>query len=479
MKHHFKRVVCLGLLVSEKIKMINENRSIIDAIRHTDSTDYKSVADRVSFSWPTVKSTVDELIKEKVIEEIKSFEVKRFIPNNSFGYFLGLSIGATECKVVISSFDFEPINQNEHEKEFFKKFKRNLEVVLGKSLSKDILCFKTQSNDIEIQDMCSAIIETALNLFEKDDERDLLSVGISLPGIIDKNTGEISFCPNIPKFVAMPVSKIIRRDLFDRIKQHNISYHLCHDTVAATVYEKECLYKIDNAERSNKDKANIATIYMGYGLGCGFVFNNSLMLGASGAVGETGHIPILYSDLEIGEDLSDEQSNKELTDRSSYNWKDSSGNSYSEPNIDISLGKCACGNISCLERLIRIKVFNSNSVEDFARKTDSKLLKEFHLDHPYRYRVLKYFIAHMLCMTTNTLNVDLIVFSGRLLNEIPQLKKDMEGLLSKYSLTASAKYCHILNGSGKAEAVAIGASIMSYYSISDDLNKKFQINWEN
>ncbi|MBQ4602382.1 MAG: ROK family protein, partial [Clostridia bacterium] len=146
-------------------------------------------------------------------------------------------------------------------------------------------------------------------------------------------------------------------------------------------------------------------------------------------------------------------------------------------NIDVKSGKCACGNSSCLERLIRIKVFNSNSIEDFTKKTTVQHLQEFTMLHPYRYKVLKHLIAHALCIVTNTLNVDLIIFSGRILNEIPQLKKDMSGLMSKFSLTASAKYCNIVDSSGDESSVAIGASIMAYYNIYSDSYKEFYINW--
>lgn len=467
----------MGLANDDIFKLINDNRYIIDTIRHIDSTDYKSIADKVVYSWPTVKSTIDDLISSDVLLDNNNSKIRRFTPNGSFAYFLGISVGATECKAVITRFDFEPIGINTKDSDLFNAFKQKLESVLGESLSKEILCFKSMCDNVEIQDICSIIIETALNLFEDDKTRNLAAIGVALPGIIDKNNNEISFCPNIPKFVAMPTTKILRSDLREKIERSKISYHLCHDTVAAAVYEKEWLYNEQNIERSNKDKVNMASIYMGYGLGCGFVFNNSLILGASGAVGELGHIPIVYNEIKIDKNLNLELKNAEVRDKQRYEWVDEDGVEHREENIKFENGECACGNASCLERLIRVKVFNSNNVEDFSQKTKDYLLKDFDKQHPYRYKVLKYLIAQILCLISNTLNADLIVFSGRLLNGIPRLKRDIDGLLSKYSLTASIKYCHILNGSCKAEAAAIGASIMAYYNIRSDDNKNYYIGW--
>ncbi len=467
----------MGLGSSETLKLIEEHRYIIDTLRHIDTTDYKSIANQVVYSWPTVKSTIDDLITRNVLLDSKDSKLQRFFPNGSFAYFLGVAVGATECKAVITRFNFESIGKNTDDSDLFLSFKKNLETVLGKSLSEEILCFKSMCDNVEVQDICSIIIETALDLFEHDATRNLVAIGVSLPGIIDKNNDEISFCPNIPKFVAMPTSKILRSDLRERIAKSKITYHLCHDTVAATVYEKEWLYNENNSERVNRDKPNMASIYMGYGLGCGFIFNNSLMLGASGAVGELGHIPITYKEIRIDKSLSPELKNKEAKDKQKYEWIDEEGNEHRENNIKFEEGECACGNASCLERLIRVKVFNSNNVDDFSKKTKSYLLKDFDQKHPYRYKVLKHLVAQMLCFISNTLNVDLIVFSGRLLNGIPRLKKDMDGLLSKYSLTASIKYCHILDGSCKADAVAIGASIMAYYNIRLDTNKNYYIDW--
>ncbi len=467
----------MGLGSSETIQLIKDHRYIIDTLRHIDSTDYKSISDKVVYSWPTVKSTIDDLIHRNILLDHKDSRLQRFFPNGSFAYFLGVAVGATECKTVITQFDFEPVDRNSDDSDLFQSFKENLESVLGKSLSEDILCFKSVCDNVEVHDICSIIIETALDLFDKDPNRHLVAIGVSLPGIIDKNNNEISFCPNIPKFVAMPTEKLLRSDLRDRISRSGISYHLCHDTVAATVFEKEWLYKEINAERVNKDKPNLASIYMGYGLGCGFIFNNSLMLGASGAVGELGHIPISYNEIKIDKNLSPESKSREARDKQKYEWVDAEGNEHQENSIKLEEGDCACGNNSCLERLIRVKVFNSNNIDDFSRKTQSSLLKDFDQKHPYRYKVLKHLIAQMLCFISNTLNVDLIVFSGRLLNGIPRLKKDMEGLLSKYSLTASIKYCHILDGSCKADAVAIGASIMAYYNIRSDTSNSYYIKW--
>ena len=466
------------MTVEEKNKIIKDNLDIINAVRHSDSFDLKSIADRVDLSWPTVKSTIDTLIASGVIVDDKTNTNKRFLIQEGFGYFLGIAIGATETKCAITNFNFEPINKSKNDEELVSNFKSRLERVLGKSCTDDTLCFRTINDNIELRNLCSYIIECALDVFGNYDGKDLLSIGISFPAIIDKNNGEISFCINIPQFIAMPLSCIIRSDLIERMKKAHIVYHFCHDTVAATVFEKEWLYYQNNLERLEKDKGNVATVYMGYGIGCGLIMNHTLMLGASGAIGEIGHIPIEYEELKVASGLTDEIYDAEKRDRDRYVWKkDENASVEEELNVNATIGRCSCGHDNCLERLIRIKVFNSIEIDDFIRKTHVNKMTCFPKEHPYRYRVLKHFIAKTLCMIINILNVDLIILSGRLLNNIPQLKKDVEGLISKYSLTASAKCCKVIFGSGQADTVAIGASIMSYYNIKTYPCENVNIVW--
>lgn len=449
---------------------------MIDLIRHSNYTDKNAIAKDLKVSWPTLKKEMDELIKNGLIVCDNDSPIKKYKPNPNFGYFLSIAVGATETKVALIDFDFQPVKFfsicNEIEfNEVVSKLRKN---VPQKLISDNYLCFKTERTYIKINEMCTKIIETFLGVFENS-QKELLSVSISLPGVFDKDTHVMIFCPNIPELVNMDVKTIVHKNLIDELNEKNIPFRIFHDTVAATVYEKENLYRVYNKENIYKDCPNMAVIYMGSGLGAGLIIQRSLVLGATGAVGEIGHININYKDLKV--DPNDEFA---LDDQSHYKIKeieDGIEKEKLEDNININEGTCSCGNKYCLERLIRIKVFNAKNIDDYLYKTSKEELNNFVKNHPYRYEVLKYLIGCVLNITINYINVDLIAFTGRILNEIPQLKQEMETLKTGYSLKTSARKCHILTEPSPPDSVAIGAAIMSYYSLFCDFSKEETIRW--
>lgn len=458
--------------VQARAEKIISNKKIINVIRHNDILDLKSVVQHVESSWPTVKNSLENLINNGLIIDDKSNSLKRFIVNKDYCFFLGIAIGATETKISIVDFSLSPVNISTDER--FAKLLFELELKLGESLSENCLCYSTQQDYLGILTACTTIIETVVDFFQGEEcvskNLELMAIGISLPGIVDKNTGEMTFCPNIPSLIGMPVDKMIKGDTKEKLHSLGITYSFCHDTVAATVFEKEWLYSLDNPKRYLKDKKNIALFYLGFGFGSGYIFDNRLVLGASGAIGELGHV-----DVEC--EFSSPQNDKELDDQKNYIIS----NTNIQKNLSLTdpLYFCTCGNMSCFERLIRMNVFNSCDVEDFKKKTKIQELKNFSTNHPYRYNILKILVSKALNITVNMLNVDIVILSGKILNQIPELKNDVETAMNLCTLKASSKYCSIINGCPHTDVVALGAATLSYYNLisSKSNNQKLSIDW--
>ena len=439
---------------------------IINAIRHVNALDIKSLSQHVSSSWPTVKTAVDELTEKQLITILPNNDEKKYLINPEVGYFLGIAIGATETKVSLIDFAFNPVDlyNNPH----FESAINQIISLFPAKIKDDCLCFDTELDHYPIYTFCNKVIEIFIDLFSKETNNlNLISIGISLPGIIDKNTQEITFCPNIPTLVGLPIEKIINSEIKERLSNLKIYFNVYHDTLAAVVGEKEALYNLSNAKKIYKDKQNVAVFFLGYGLSSGYIFNNRLILGASGAVGEIGHININVDVNYLAEKCQNDyymvNDNISEVNMVAYDHKN----------------ECACQNEFCLERLIRTFVFNSNSPNDYKKKTDINTLKNFSKEHPHRYIILQELLNKAINITINMLNVDLIVLSGRILNNIPELRSDLEAMMNIHSLKASSKYCNIINGSDRLDIVAVGAAILSYYNfLGNNLeDRNLKIDW--
>lgn len=458
----------MSLLVDTDI--IKDHQTFINVIRHNKFKEKKELAQSLRVSFPTMENEFKILKSSGIIDIQDKQDQSKFIVKRDFGYFLGIAVGATETKVSLVDFSFKPVRlcENYNDKKFESLFNnlqsdlklKNLSSEEKKGDEHNYLCFETEREYLKIYEMCNKVLKIFLDFFEQS-EQQLLSIALSLPGIIDEQN-IMRFSPNIPELLNIDVSKLIKNEYLDMIKNNRITFLICHDTIAATVYEKENLYTLLDESYCKKD--NMAVLYMGSGLGCGLIIHNQLVLGALSA-GEIGHINFTYNDLPM-------ISGSEEADINSY-----SINGKQEDLVKMDTGYCACGKQDCLERLIRVKVFNANSLDNYLEKTTEENLTNFSEIHPYRYRVLKELIGKALNVIINLTSVDLIAFTGRIFNNIPQLKEEMESLKTGYSLNVNAEECHILTEKTPNDSVAIGAAILSYYKMCGQFGKNRTINW--
>ena len=336
----------------DSVQTLRKYQEIINTIRHIDATDIKSLSTNVSSSWPTVKSAIEELANNNLIRVPNGNDVKKFIINPDFACFLGIAIGATETKISIIDFEFKPIDiLNDM---YFTTLVDEIKKIYPVKNDNYCLCFDSKLDYFEIYKFCTTVIDLALDFFQQNsicNKLHLLSVGISLPGIIDKNTQEMTFCPNIPSLVGMPVKKILSNETREKLDNNHIPFYIYRDSMAATVGEKEMLYLSDEKKKQYKNKENIAVFYLGYGLSSGYIFNNQLILGASGATGEIGHICI---DID----------SQKVLDKCNDDLFIVNGSLEDNIKLDSIDNDCDCSRKLCLESLVRLMVFNSFSPND-------------------------------------------------------------------------------------------------------------------
>lgn len=120
----------------------------------------------------------------------------------------------------------------------------------------------------------SVILGAVEKVMEGHAAKEIAGLGIGSAGQINGETGEVIYSPNLGWRNA-PLGKTISNAL-------NMQVGVLNDVRAATVAEQ----KFGNG----KGLENFANIFVGTGVGGGFVINGKLVNGATNSAGEIGHI---------------------------------------------------------------------------------------------------------------------------------------------------------------------------------------------
>lgn len=451
---------------TKRSQLMRKYCGVIDAIRRCSYTDKTFLANVAGLSWPTTSKAVKTFIADNAVAEVDNrYEL---IPD--YGFYLGISIGS-EIKIALIDSCFNPLSDKYIDKYDFYTLMDTIKnkINLKKSFQKSILCVETPQSIDELSDLCNDILTIFLDFFSSG-KATLLGIGITFPGIIDKDTLNLKFCPNISFLTDANILDLINENNLNNINKMGISLYVGHDMEAVTAFEKEKFY-MDRSYSKYKDLGNIACIYWGMGVGLGLIVENRL----NTSICEFGHIPA--PDIDHIEAIGE----KEQCDKQSYCYKVNDVEKIEPQLLAENVEQCYCQSEKCFEWMMRINVFNSNSNDDFIRKTSPDSLLSFATDHPYRYKILVSYVQYLCTLIINIFNPDVIVLCGKILTGIPELR------LKKYSFNTSngipilAKKCIMLDGCDRADSVAIGAAILSYHKLlksSDNDVKSMNINIE-
>lgn len=464
----------ISKITEQKRTDLRKYKTLIEAVRRSNSGDKNLIAKTAGMSWQTINNFLSNYTGENkpIIENNNIYMV-----NPTYAVFLGIAVGARETKVTLVDCALNGITE-----EFSKKYELNklfeelgnIPALTSKVKNSYMICYETKNDLAYISHICNDVIRIAIDYFTNKCVLNLLGIGITFPGIVNKDDLQIKFCPNITCLNGVYVLRFLQEDILSEINRNSISLCIAHDTAAITVFEKENLYKsLDKNEY--KDMENVVCLYLGMGLGCGVIINSQLLSGKNNSFGEIGHIPAP----SINELIPDE--NDELyQDYESYIVK----GDEKEKSIDISkAAPCYCREPNCMEIMIRVNTFNSATPEDLLKKTNPEYLEKFHIAHPYRYKVFKFYLKYLFTIIIDLFNPDLIILSGRTLNSMSALKTDAYVLKQSSAIDLPASECNIINGSDRPDCVAVGAGILAYYKLIESNGKndvsgmKFNIRW--
>lgn len=109
------------------------------------------------------------------------------------------------------------------------------------------------------------------------DKKDIIGIGMGIPGPVNTDTGIVNFCPNMKGWENYPAAEKLEEMTGFKVKVGN-------DVNVITLGEIWM-----GAAQGYK---NVAGITLGTGIGGGMVINGHLVSGASGAAAEVGHMKV-------------------------------------------------------------------------------------------------------------------------------------------------------------------------------------------
>ncbi len=239
--------------------------------------------------------------------------------------------------------------------------------------------------------------------------RDILGIGVGLPGLIHFDHGIVNFLPNIPGWRNVPLKKIIESKL-------RIPTFLDNDVNLITLGEWEY-----GAGRGYK---NLVCITLGTGVGGGIVLNNALYRGEGFVAGEIGHMPLNEEGLP-----------------------------------------CNCGGWGCLERTVGNDQLLEKARKIFKNK-ELKLEDIFYLANQGNARAVEFWekaalhIGNGLVGVVNLLNPRLIIIGGGVANNFKYLGGTINKVIKKRCMNVQRGMVKIVRNKLGDDAGIIGAGVL-------------------
>jgi len=164
-------------------------------------------------------------------------------------YYLGLDLGGTKTEVAV-------VNKN------------------GTILSSKRILTLGEDGPEEVLERMYVLISEVTNE-AKLNLKDILGMGIGVPGAVDHSKGSIYFLTNLPGWTDFPIKDLL-------MSKYNIPVTVNNDANAAALAE----YTFGSGAKVK----NMIYLTVSTGIGGGLIVNGALFNGAWGAAGEVGHM---------------------------------------------------------------------------------------------------------------------------------------------------------------------------------------------
>ncbi len=273
-------------------------------------------------------------------------------------------------------------------------------------------------------DALPKLIEAAEELLRKKPEGsgELIGMGIGVPGVIDYLTGTLLIADTLRGWDGTKL-----REVFE--SHFNVPVYVENDVKSMTI--AEYLLGIGKGVR------DFVLLWMGNGIGAGIMVDGRLLRGATSSAGEIGYN-------ELGFLIKDEKEYPLL-----YSGQKDFGDILSEDSV-VDSYKRASGSLNDAAITFDAIIEGASSGDPIA----SKILKE-----------MSRLIGTIGIMLANTINPEMIVLGGAVVDSNFQLLEEVSAFLKKDILPAPVQNVRIVPAHHKADEVLLGAIGLILYEL--------------
>jgi len=237
-------------------KFLSRSREILTSMMDRGALTIPEITSSVGMSLPIVTEVINQLVKAGKLVELTGVEKPQagrpptlYKLNAEAGYTIGIELGRISSNCVVLDYS---------QKMIFEYHRKSI-------LSKD-----NESIFLELEKLINHLLKE-VGITKKQ----LLGIGISIPGIVQGETG-----------TSQTYLKVENNLLLDHLeKRLGVRVRIEHDVKSMALGE------IHYGAAQNVN--NALYINYGWGLGIGIIMNGQLYYGNEGFAGEFGHIPLV------------------------------------------------------------------------------------------------------------------------------------------------------------------------------------------
>jgi len=271
-----------------------------DALRVSRTTADKNIRD---LQEPLADEHIDG--KPAVDESIIIRKERKILLNGDAAYFLGVSVGSSFVRAVLLGLDFKPVPPDIIENKFgLMKFIKTEQYKIADT-EPGSYSFTTPPGPgvmHEIRELVKNIVQPMLDLHIAHARRQpdavpfrLMGVGFAVAGPVDyANKVWISAPHIITQMRDIKIQDLMGSELYRRALDSDVFLSIDNNAKAAMVSEYQNL-----VERGAGDYAeDVATLYLGKGIGMAMVIDRKLIRGKRNLTGEAGHLRVIGTEPE-------------------------------------------------------------------------------------------------------------------------------------------------------------------------------------
>ena len=292
---------------------LNENDlKMLQTIRRIPGCTKSSLANKLHLPWSSAYAIINKLNnKIHIFDDFNSTKFPTQSPspagiyiNRDYEYYVGISVGSSQLKVVILGFDFSVVNISTASKTYQSALSKFYESMtdakyLGFTPKGENLCRWCLDTPCNMEELSHTLIKICRGLcILKDNQVPIAAVNFALPGHIDFygqkiiSTGHL--CNDSNSIQNSDISRLISNAVYEELLKKGINLYIDHNVKCSAFAEKEQRFtKCQNNDNLTNDDLIIA--YLGKGVGISLITNNRLYRDVRNDAGQFGHVSVFWN----------------------------------------------------------------------------------------------------------------------------------------------------------------------------------------